>query len=165
MVSALSPYKRIDIAIEACEKLDLELRIVGDGPERERLSQKSGSRTRLLGRVDHEALRDLYQRAHCFLQPGIEDFGISTVEALASGCPVVALGQGGVLDIVDDGEHGVLYEDADSPDALASAIDKSFTIGFNELNLRRRAEEFSTLRFNDRLRELISQRLTGWSII
>lgn len=164
MVAALSPYKRIDLAIDACKKLDLELRIVGDGPERKRLSQNAGSRTRLLGRVDQESLQDLYQRAHCFLQPGIEDFGISTVEALASGCPVVALGQGGVLDIVEDGEHGVLYPEANSPDALASAIDKSSTIRFNELKLRRRAEEFSAARFEDQLRELISQRLTGWSI-
>ena len=165
MVSALSPYKRIDIAIDACQKLDLELRIVGDGPEWERLSQSIGSRTRLLGRVDQDTLLDLYQRASCFLQPGTEDFGISSVEALAAGCPVVALGRGGVVDIVNDGEHGVLYQDADSPDALAAAIDKSFTIRFNELNLRRRAEEFSDARFKGSLRELISQRLTGWSIV
>ena len=165
MVSALSPYKKIDIAINACKKLDLELRIVGDGPERERLSRNLGSRTRLLGRVDQDTLVDLYQRAGCFLQPGTEDFGISSVEALASGCPVVALGRGGVVDIVNDGEHGVLYPDADNPDALAAAIDKSFTIRFNELNLRRRAEEFTDARFESQLRELISQRLTGWSTV
>ena len=164
MVSALSPYKRIDLAVEACKRLNLELRVVGDGPDRKRLAEQSGSGTRLLGRVDSSALQDLYQRAYCFLQPGIEDFGISSVEALASGCPVVALGQGGVLDIVEDGVHGVLYSPAESPQALAEAIDKSFTIGFNELNLRRRAEEFSVTRFDNKLRELITQQSTGWSI-
>ena len=164
MVSALSPYKRIDLAIAACEMANVELRIVGAGPEKERLSELAGPRTRWLGRVDQRTLEDLYQRAHCFLQPGIEDFGISTVEALACGCPVVALGQGGVLDIVDDGVHGVLYPSGDSPEAVAAAIDKSLTIRFNEMNLRRRAEDFSTAKFETGFRELITQRLDGWSL-
>jgi len=164
MVSALSPYKRIDLAIDACEQLGVELRIVGDGPERQRLDRRCGPRTRLLGWVDKDTLRGLYQRARCYLQPGIEDFGISSVEALASGCPVVALGLGGILDIVEDGKHGVLYPETDRPEALAAAIDKSFTIGFNKLNLKRRAEKFSTARFEDQLRELLSRRFTGWSL-
>ena len=164
MVSALSPYKRVDLAIRACEKLGVELRIVGDGPERQKLDSRCGPRTKLLGRVDPATLRDLLQRARCFLQPGIEDFGISSVEALASGCPVVALGRGGVLDIVAEGQHGVLFSEADSPAALAAAIDKSFTISFNKLNLKRRAEEFSAARFEDQLRVLLSRRLTGWSL-
>ena len=164
MVSALSPYKRIDIAIDACEKLDLELRVVGEGPERERLSQRSGPGIKLLGRVDHDELATLYRRARCVLQPGTEDFGIAAVEALASGCPVVALGEGGVLDIVEDGEHGVLYSEPGSAAALAAAIDKCLAIRFNELNLRRRAEDFSTERFENRLRELMSQQMTGWRL-
>jgi glycosyltransferase involved in cell wall biosynthesis len=164
MVSALSPYKRIDLAVAACERANVELRIVGAGPEKERLSELAGPRTRWLGRVDESTLEDLYQRAHCFLQPGIEDFGISTVEALACGCPVVALGQGGVLDIVDDGVHGVLYPSSDSAEAVAAAIDKSLTIRFNELTLRRRAEDFSTAKFETGLRELITQQLNGWNL-
>jgi glycosyltransferase involved in cell wall biosynthesis len=86
-------------------------------------------------------LRSLYRGARCFLQPGVEDFGISTVEALACGCPVVALGRGGVLDIVSDGEHGVLYSEENAPEALAAAIDKSGKIRFNQLNLNQRAAE------------------------
>ena len=164
MVSALSPYKRIDLAIDACEQIGVELRIVGDGPERENLQRRSGPSTKLLGWVDQDTLRGLFQRARCYLQPGVEDFGISSVEALASGCPVVAVGQGGVLDIVQDGEHGLLYYEADRPAALAAAIDKSFTISFNKLNLKRRAEEFSVARFENQLRELMSRQLTGWSL-
>ena len=164
MVSALSPYKRIDLAIEACERQGVELRIVGEGPERQRLEQRCGPRTRLLGWVDDETLRVLFQQARCFLQPGIEDFGISSVEALACGCPLVALGRGGVLDIVEDGLHGVLYQDADSVGALAAAIDKSFTISFNKSTLKRRAEDFSAAKFEDQLRVLMSRRLTGWSL-
>lgn len=159
MVAALAPYKRVDLGIAACERLGLELRVVGDGPDRERLARQGGPRTRLLGRVDDDTLRSLYRGALCFLQPGVEDFGISSVEALACGCPVVALGRGGVLDIVGDGEHGILYGKENDPEALATAIDKSVKIGFNELNLNQRAAEFATARFDERLQSMLSSRL------
>ena len=164
MVSALSPYKRVDRAIEACQQLGIELRIVGDGPERPRLQELGGPRTRFLGWVDSATLRDLYRRARCLIQPGIEDFGIASVEALASGCPVVALGEGGVLDIVRQGEHGILYEGTDPVADLAAAIDKSFTISFNKLNLKRRAESFSAARFEDQLQSVLSRELADWSL-
>ncbi len=155
MVAALAPYKRIDLAVEACGRLGLELRVVGDGPELRRLSRRAGDAVRLLGRVDAATLRDLYRGALCFLQPGVEDFGMSSVEALACGCPVVALGRGGVLDIVSDGEQGILYDRDQEAEALAAAIDKSRRIVFNKLNLRARAESFSISRFRDRLRALL----------
>jgi glycosyltransferase involved in cell wall biosynthesis len=159
MVAALAPYKRVDLAIVACERLGIELRVVGEGPDRDRLARQGGTRTRFLGRVDGDTLRSLYRGALCFLQPGVEDFGISTVEALACGCPVVALGRGGVLDIVSDGEHGILYRQEGDPEALATAIDKSREIRFNLLNLTQRAAEFATARFEARLQSLLSSRL------
>ncbi len=161
MVAALSPYKRVDLAMAVCERVGVKLRIVGDGPERERLEAQAGSGTRLLGWVDPAKLRDLYRQASCYLQPGVEDFGISSVEALACGCPVVALNRGGVVDIVQDGQHGVLYSEEDGEQALAAAIDKSLAMGFNKLNLRRRAEHFSAARFEDQLRDLLSRQLTS----
>ena len=162
VVSALSPYKRIDLAIAACEHLGVEVRIVGDGPEKERLSHTAGPRTRFLGWVTREDLRNLYRHARCLVQPGVEDFGIAAVEALACGCPVVAANAGGVTDIVEDGEHGVLYPASEGSAALAQAIDKLPAIGFNELNLRRRAESFSVAKFEDQLRGLLAHRLTDW---
>ncbi len=121
VVSALAPYKRVELALAACERLGMPLRVVGDGPELERLRPLAGPRTRFLGRVDGGELLALYRDAACLLQPGVEDFGISTVEALACGVPVVALGEGGVLDVVEDGVHGVLYPTAGDPGALAAA--------------------------------------------
>ncbi|MEJ2086366.1 MAG: glycosyltransferase [Acidobacteriota bacterium] len=165
MVSALSPYKRIDLAIEACRRLGIELRIVGEGPERCKLDRNPDAAVQFLGRVSDEALRDLYRGARCLIQPGVEDFGISAVEALACGCPVVALGQGGVLDIVEDARHGTLYEDGASSSSLAAAIDKSASIGFNKLILRGRAESFSVANFEDRLEKLFDLRLPGWNLI
>ena len=164
MVSALSPYKRIDLAIEACASLGLELRVVGEGPERGNLEKYGRDKIGLLGRVGDQELRDLYRHATCFIQPGVEDFGISSVEALACGCPVVALGRGGILDIVENGIHGVLYDEADHGPSLAAAIDKSTTIRFNKTTLRRRAESFSVAKFEDQLRKLLDLRLPGWNL-
>lgn len=160
MVSALTPYKRIELAIEACERLGVELQIVGDGPEKQRLGRLAGSRTRFLGWVGEQDLRNLYRQALCLLQPGIEDFGMASVEALACGCPVVAARAGGVMDIVEDGEHGLLYPAGEGSGALAAAIDKIPAIGFNKFNLRRRAERFSVAKFEDQLRGLLAPRLT-----
>jgi glycosyltransferase involved in cell wall biosynthesis len=144
----------VDSAIAACERLGLPLRVVGEGPERARLARLAGPRTELLGRVDGDRLLYLYRTAICFLQPGIEDFGIAAVEALACGTPVVALAEGGVLDIVVDGEHGFLFTDP-SPEGIAAAIDKARQMEFNSMNLRGRAEFFSADRFARRLRKLL----------
>jgi glycosyltransferase involved in cell wall biosynthesis len=157
-VSALAPYKKVEVAMAACEKLGLELRIVGEGPERERLEGMAGPRTQFLGNVDAETLRDLYRGALLFLQPGVEDFGIASVEALACGAPVVAVARGGILDVVDHGRHGFLYPDWEGPQALCEAIDKARRIGFNALDLRERAESFSVVRFTERIRSLLSRR-------
>jgi glycosyltransferase involved in cell wall biosynthesis len=158
MVSALAPYKRIEHAMAACEKLGMELQVVGEGPERRRLAGMAGSRARFLGKVAPERLRELYRNARLFLQPGVEDFGIASVEALACGTPVVAVARGGILDVVEDGRHGVLYPDWEGPSALAEAIDKARQIRLNPLDLRDRAESFSLARFSDRIRSLLSHR-------
>jgi glycosyltransferase involved in cell wall biosynthesis len=161
MVSALAPYKKVEQAMAACEKLGLELRVVGEGPERRRLAGMAGSRVRFLGKVDAGRLRDLYRGARLFLQPGIEDFGIASVEALACGVPVVAVARGGILDVVEDGRHGVLYPDWEGPSVLAEAIDKARGMRFNALDLRDRAESFSGAKFCDRIRSLLSNRLSS----
>ncbi|HVT57224.1 MAG TPA: glycosyltransferase [Thermoanaerobaculia bacterium] len=160
MVSALAPYKRIDAAIAACERAGLELRIVGEGPLRRHLARLAGPRTRLLGRVGGTRLRDLYRGARFLLQPGVEDFGIASVEALACGIPVVAAARGGVLDVVEDGRHGVLYDDRSGETALGDAIDKALEMGFNPLDLCHRAESFSASRFTERIRSVLSAGLS-----
>ena len=154
VVSALAPYKRVDVAITACERLGRQLRIVGEGPEEERLRRLAGDGTRFLGRVDGDRLRELYRGAACFLQPQIEDFGISSVEALACGCPVVARGAGGILDIAEDGVHGVLYtpgDDGDEAAAMAAAIRRLDGERPAAETLRLRAERFSESRFKERM--------------
>ncbi len=127
-VAALVPYKRLDLAIAACARAGAPLLVVGDGPQRRALERRAGASVRFLGRVSREHLRDLYRGALCLVQPGIEDFGIAAVEAIACGTPVVARARGGVLDSVTDGTHGVLYDaapdDSAQLEALAAEIDK-----------------------------------------
>jgi glycosyltransferase involved in cell wall biosynthesis len=153
--SGLAPYKRIDLAMAACERAGVPLLVAGEGPERRRLERRAGPGTRFLGRVSAEALRDLYRRALCFLQSGVEDFGIASVEALACGCPVVACGRGGVLDIVEAGRHGLLVDPESGSVGLADAIDKVRSVRFNPLDLRQRAEGFSKVRCRSALGALL----------
>lgn len=170
-VSALAPYKRIDLAVRACREAGIDLVIVGDGPGRRSLRRLAGadadSGVELRGRVTGDELRELYRHASCLVQPGVEDFGIAPVEALACGTPVVALGRGGVLDIVTDGVHGVLSEPARDDEervrGLAAAIDKARGIRFNTLKLRQRAEGFSVDRFQQGFRALVDDLLAGAS--
>lgn len=161
VVAALAPYKRIDLAIEACRRLELELRIVGEGSQRNQLQALGGERCKFLGHLSDTQLRDEYRAAACVLQPGVEDFGMSAVEALACGTPVVGLGHGGLCDVVVDGRHGVLYFEEKDVGALTRAIDKSRQIGFNELNLTGRAEQFATQRFRERLQTLLGPSLSS----
>jgi glycosyltransferase involved in cell wall biosynthesis len=156
-VTALAPYKRLDLAIKACELRGIPLRVVGTGPERARLDTLAGANTTFEGWVDAERLRQLYRGARFVLQPGVEDFGIAPVEALACGTPVVAAGEGGVLDIVDPGVHGLFHRPGDLED-LVRVLDKIQGVEFNPLNLRQRAETFSRERFVLRLRRLIEER-------
>jgi glycosyltransferase involved in cell wall biosynthesis len=154
VVSALSPYKRVDLAIAACAELGRELRIVGQGPELNRLRRQAGDGAHFLGQVDRERLRELYRGAACFLQPQIEDFGIASVEALACGCPVVARGEGGILDIVVDGRHGVLYTPAATDQearVLAAAMRQLDALRPDREALRQRAELFSESLFRERM--------------
>ncbi|MCH9647505.1 MAG: glycosyltransferase [Deltaproteobacteria bacterium] len=157
VVSALAPYKRLEVAIRACERRGLPLRIVGTGPEEKRLRREAGPQTQFLGRVSAERLRELYRGALFLLQPGVEDFGIAPVEALACGTPVIAAGRGGVLDIVEDGVHGVLYGGSLEEAELLEAIDKASQIRFNNLDLRHKAEQFSSASFLLRMKRVLSE--------
>jgi glycosyltransferase involved in cell wall biosynthesis len=100
MVGAFAPYKRVDIAIEACNRLGLSLKIVGSGQDERRLRELAGPTVEFLGSCTDDEVSTLYSRAKAFLFPGVEDFGITPIEAMASGVPVIALGQGGALETV-----------------------------------------------------------------
>jgi glycosyltransferase involved in cell wall biosynthesis len=145
-VGALVPYKRFEIAIEAARRLDRRLVLVGRGPEGARLSALAAGAAEIRSGLGAEELRALYRACSAYVQPGEEDFGISSVEALACGAPVVALGRGGARDIVQDGVNGILY-DGDGPDALAEAVRRADRARFDYTALRASALPFRGERF------------------
>ena len=164
IVSALVPYKRIEIAIEACRSAGVPLTIAGDGPDRARLERMAGSGVRFTGRVSNDEIRNLYRRSAVTLLPGEEDFGIVPLEAQACGRPVVALGRGGAQETVVDGETGTLVEDL-SAEAFADAIARTLDRPFDRARIRAHAERFSRQRFGDEMQTLIEGDSTDLSAV
>lgn len=157
VVSALVPYKRIDLAIAACRLAGVPLKVVGEGPERAQLERTaSGGNVRFLGRRTDEEIRELYRHAAVVLMPGEEDFGIVPVEAQACGRPVVALGRGGALETVVPGDTGVLVDEP-TAEAFAAAIGEAMARRFDTAAIRRHAEGFSRRRFGDEMEALVSE--------
>lgn len=148
------PYKRFDLAIEACNQLQLPLTIVGSGPDTDRLKKLAGPTIRFSGRVSDERLVQLAQSARGFLFPNEEDFGIAAVEALAAGTPVIAYARGGVLDIVKDGETGVLFEHQ-TVDNLVAALRRFETMQFLPATLHRKAKRFDQRLFATKIKKVV----------
>jgi len=146
VVSALVPYKRLEVAIDACRRARMPLKIVGTGPDRERLERRADGGVEFLGWVADADLRQLYRRASFALMTGEEDFGIAPLEAQACGRPVVALGRGGALESILPGETGILV-DTPAPEAFAEAIGEVERRRFDPVAIRRHAEQFSRVRF------------------
>ncbi len=161
VVSALVPYKRIDIAIRAADRLGVPLKIVGTGPDAERLHALAGPSVEFLGRVDDEALRRWYQGARALVMPGEEDFGIAPVEAMACGRPVVALGVGGACETVEHGVTGWLVapDATDLPRAFADAMARVDDLPLSPADQYARATRFGVDRFEAGLRTCIADTL------
>ncbi len=142
VVSALVPYKRLDLAIAAAEAARMPLKVVGRGPELPRLRRLASSNVEFLGARSNEEIRDLYRGAAALLMPGEEDFGMVPVEAQACGCPVVALARGGALETVVDGLSGILVTEA-SVSAFVDGLQRVRALSVDVPALRRQAERFS----------------------
>jgi glycosyltransferase involved in cell wall biosynthesis len=145
VVSALVPYKRVDVAVGACRKLGVPLRIVGQGPEARALSRLGGPGVEFLGGLVDADVREMYRRAAVVLLPGEEDFGLVPVEAQACGTPVVALARGGATETVVDGRTGALT--GEGVDACAAGIKRMLDQPPAPAACRAQAERFSTERF------------------
>jgi glycosyltransferase involved in cell wall biosynthesis len=159
VVSALVPYKRLNVAIEACRRVGVALRIAGDGPDLGRLRAVAGGQVEFLGPVSREDLRGLYRRARAVLMPGEEDFGIVPVEAQACGRPVVALGRGGACETVEDGVTGVLTEPG--VEAFAAGLERVSSLTFDAAALRACAQRFAAPRFVAGMRASILALVSG----
>jgi glycosyltransferase involved in cell wall biosynthesis len=157
VVSALVPYKRLDVAIRACAEVGAPLKIVGKGPEEarlRRLAQTLDAGVEFSGWLEDDGIRDLYRRCQAVLMPGVEDFGMVPVEAQACGRPVVALAEGGAVESVVDGVTGVFVYDP-SVAAFAAALRDVSARPFDSAAIRRHAESFGKARFQQQFRQII----------
>ncbi len=152
----LAPYKRIDIAIEAFKQLDLKLKIFGDGVDMKRLQKIASGHDNIefLGRVNDEEQAKLYSNCIAFINPQEEDFGITMVEAMASGRPVIAYQRGGAMEIVREGITGEFFSDQHI-DSLVKVI-KKFSCGryFPE-TIKKEAEKFSSQEFKKKIASFV----------
>lgn len=154
IVSALVPYKRLDLAVRTYSKLGYPLRVVGVGGELDRLQAMAAANVEFLGwRPDPEVLA-LYQSCRCLIFPGEEDFGLVPLEAQSCGKPVVAFGKGGVVESVKDGETGVFFAEQ-TEDSLADAVTRCAARSWDPARIRANAERFSVQTFIDGLAESI----------
>ena len=154
----LTAYKRMDIAVQACTRLNRPLLVLGEGEEMDRLKAMAGPTVRFLGRLSDKDVASVLTASRALLFPGEEDFGIVPLEAAASGVPVLAYARGGALETVRQEETGLLFNEQ-TPEALAAAILKfeEDEMRFNPAAIRAHAEKFSEQQFRSRFMHEVEQ--------
>ena len=159
-------WKRIDLAVKACVKLKRPLVVIGEGPEHAELvrlaegakADDGSPLVRFLPLMRAEELRGWLMGARGYLFPSLEPFGIAPVEALAAGCPVVAFGEGGALDYVEEGVNGVLFS-RQTVKSLCEGIEKFEGMKFDKTKVVKSAEKFAAERFEREMREVVSEQM------
>jgi glycosyltransferase involved in cell wall biosynthesis len=158
VASRLIPYKRIDLAIQACNRLGARLVVLNDGRDRARLEAMAGPTVRFLGRVDDATKWHYLRGCKAFLFPAEEDFGITPVEAMAAGRPVVAFGAGGALDTVVDGVTGVFFRQP-TAQSLANALEQVDATSWDADAIVRHASRFDVQTFKERLSAFVTAKV------
>ncbi len=160
IVSALVPYKRIDLAVAAFNRSGERLTIVGSGPDLAKLKRMASPNITFRGQLEADDLRAHYRMAKALLLPGEEDFGITALEAQACGTPVIAYGRGGALESVVPGETGLFFSDLTAA-GLQATLDKFQGLKFNESAIRKNAEKFSRRAFRERMAAYCERKWTA----
>ncbi|MBM3321391.1 MAG: glycosyltransferase, partial [Candidatus Eisenbacteria bacterium] len=163
VLSALVPYKKVELAVRAFNELRLPLIVAGRGPERAHLETLAGPNIRFEGWLGEEEMIDLLGRARALVFPGVEDFGIVPLEAMASGCPVIAFRAGGALETVIEKEReesgvptGVFFDRQD-PESLIDAVRRFRPDDFDPEELRRHARRFDRSVFREKILRLLKE--------
>ena len=152
IISALAPYKRLELAIDSGRPLV----IIGDGPMRRRLQRRAGPNVKFLGSVSREVILDYLSRARTLVLPGVEDFGITPLEAMAAGTPVVAFRGGGALDTVVEGRTGIFFDEP-VVNSIRGALEQAGARQWNRGQIREHAASFSRARFQQQMKDALQQ--------
>lgn len=160
IVSRLSAYKKIDAAVEAFNRLELPLVIVGEGKERKRLEKMARQNIKFTGWISEEKLDHIYSQARAFIFPGVDDFGIAPVEAMSRGVPVIALKKGGVREIVEEGKTGIFFE-ASTPEIISDGVRRfcERESDFDNAYIQKSARNFSPENFRESFGEIVKEAL------
>jgi glycosyltransferase involved in cell wall biosynthesis len=150
-----TPYKRVDLAVQACTDLNVPLIVIGNGPDHKKLEKMAGKTITFLTKVTDRELPHHLQSAEAFLFPGIDDFGIAAVEALAAGTPVIAYRAGGALDYVNN-KTGLFFN-KQTPESLADAIKEFQTKKYSHEDIKTYSETFSITKFHENLQTELSR--------
>jgi Glycosyltransferase len=156
ILARLVPYKRIDLAVDACSKTGRQLVVIGDGPDRERLMERAGPTVTFLGRQPDAEVNRLASQCRALIFPGEEDFGMAPLEINAAGRPVVAYGAGGATETIIEGMNGVLFREQ-SVDSLVDALNQFEREEWDPAAIRRHALKYDIGVFQDRLLEFLSR--------
>jgi glycosyltransferase involved in cell wall biosynthesis len=154
MVGELVSYKRPDLAVRACNEMNLKLVVIGGGEMLDRIRKIAGPTVTVLGTQPFDVLKQHYARCRALIFPGEEDFGMVPVEAMASGRPVIAFGKGGAVETVKAGATGVFF-DEQSVEAISAAIRSLANLQFDSADISRHAEQFGKGQFLQKMREHI----------
>jgi glycosyltransferase involved in cell wall biosynthesis len=157
-VSRLVPHKRIDLAVDACTRAGIPLKVVGTGRAMERLQAGAGPTVEFLGWQSDERVAELLRHCQAFILPGAEDFGITAVEAQATGRPVIAYGAGGALESVIDGETGLFFTEQ-SARSLQDAIERLTRISWDAERIRANASRYNRSRFRHEIADIVADEL------
>jgi len=147
-------YKRYDLAVTAFTKLGIPLKVFGEGPALEKLKNIAGKKIEFLGRVSDDEKRELYSKCLAFIHPQIEDFGITAVEAMASGRPVIAYGKGGARETIVPGQTGE-FMDEQSWEELGNQIIRFEKGKYNPVTIKEYARQFDEERFKSQIKDLV----------
>jgi glycosyltransferase involved in cell wall biosynthesis len=156
IVSRLREYKRIDLAVSACTKLGLPLKIIGTGTAEQKLKKIAGPYVEFLGHKNDGEVVQYVQQCKAFILPGEEDFGIAPIEAQAAGKPVIAFGAGGALDTIIEGKTGLFFYQP-TVESLIKKLKKFPEISFSPEECRKNAERFSCDRFKRQIMQYIEE--------
>ncbi|EKD58579.1 MAG: hypothetical protein ACD_56C00093G0003 [uncultured bacterium] len=160
VVSRLSPYKKVDMVVEAFNKLGLPLVVIGQGEQEEHLRKIAKNNIKILGWQSEDVVREYYQHASGFIFPCIDDFGIAPVEAMLSGVPVIAFRKGGACETVQEGITGEFF-DAQTAEVLADGV-RRFILNkdaYNKDEIIKRAEEFSKEKFSEQFSRFVDEKM------
>lgn len=161
-VGRLAPYKRFDLIIEAFNKLSLPLVIVGGGKDEKRLKKMAGRFITFTGKISDDELKNMYKNAIALIFPQIEDFGITPLEAMAAGKPVIAYGEGGATETVLPNKTGVLFKEQ-TVDSLAQGVLDSQNITWNPNEIAAHARTFSEKRFKEEFKKVVDSEWTKFN--